>query len=66
MPGEKMVKNVHEWKCTATRSLGRPKNRWENYVKNGLNIRKIRNSKDCIQNRHKWKGIAEEAKTLNH
>ena len=49
----------------ATRSLGRPKNRWENDVKNDLNVMRIRNWKDCIQDRHKWKGIVEKAKTFN-
>jgi hypothetical protein len=49
----------------ATRSLGRPKNRWENDVKNDLNIMEIYNWKDCIQDRHKWKGIVEKAKTFN-
>ena len=49
----------------ATRSLLRPKNRWENDVKNELNIMKIRNWKDCIQDRHKSKGILEKAKIFN-
>jgi hypothetical protein len=33
----------------AIKSLGRPKNRWENDVNNDLNIVKIYNWKDCIQ-----------------
>ena len=32
MPDGRMVKKVYEWKPMATRSLGRPKNRTENYV----------------------------------
>jgi hypothetical protein len=60
MPDERM-----EWKHMATRSLGRPKYRWENYVKNDLNIMRMRNWKDCIQDRHKGKGIVEKAKTFN-
>jgi hypothetical protein len=65
MPGERMVKKVYEWK-PMTRSLGKPKNRWENDVKSDLNIMRIRNWKDCcIQDRHKWKGIVEKAKTFN-
>jgi hypothetical protein len=39
-----MVKKVHEWKPMATGPLGRPQNRWENNVKNDLNIMRIRNS----------------------
>jgi hypothetical protein len=65
MPDERMVKNVYEWKLMAIRSLGRPQTRWENYVKNDLNIMKIYNWKDCIQDRHKWKNIFEKAKTFN-
>jgi hypothetical protein len=45
---------VYEWKPMVIRLLGRPKNRWENDVKNDLNIMKICNWKDCIQDRHKW------------
>jgi hypothetical protein len=55
MPDERMVKKVYEWKPMAIRSLGRPQTRWENDVKNDLNIMKIYNWKDCIQDRHKWK-----------
>jgi hypothetical protein len=36
------------------RSSGRPQTRWENDVKNDLNIMKICNWKDCMQDRHKW------------
>jgi hypothetical protein len=55
MPDERLVKKVYEWKPTAIRSLGRFPTRWENDVKNDLNIMKIYNWKDCIQDRHKWK-----------
>jgi hypothetical protein len=46
----------------AIRSLGRTQTRWENDVKNDLNIMKIYNCKDCIQDRHKWKKIVEKPK----
>jgi hypothetical protein len=49
MPDERMVKKVYECKPMAIRSLGRPQTRWENDVKNDLNIMKIYNWKDCIQ-----------------
>jgi hypothetical protein len=55
MPEERMVKKVYEWKPMAIRSLGRLQTRRENDVKNDLNIMKIYNWKDCIQDRHKWK-----------
>jgi hypothetical protein len=62
---ERVVRKVYEWKPMATRSSGRPKNRWGNDVKNDLNFMRIRNWKDCIQNRHKWKVIVEKAKKFN-
>jgi hypothetical protein len=66
IPVERMVKKkAYEWKSMATRSLERFKNRWENDVKNDLNIMRIRNWKDCIEDRHKWKGIVEKPKTFN-
>jgi len=44
------------WVGTAlTRSLGRPKNRWEDDVKSDTTKTKITNWKDCIRNRHKRK-----------
>jgi hypothetical protein len=55
MPDERMVKKVYEWKPMAIRSLGRPQTRWENDVKNYLNIMKICNWKECIQDRQKGK-----------
>jgi hypothetical protein len=66
MTDERMVKKVYEWKRMAIRSLGRPQTRWENDVKNDLNIMKIYNWKDCIQDRRKWKKMVEKAKTLNY
>jgi hypothetical protein len=65
MPDERMVKKVYEWKPMAIRSLGRPQTMWENDVKNDLDILKIYNWKDCIQDRHKWKKIVEKAKTFS-
>jgi hypothetical protein len=55
MPDERMVKKVHEWKPMAIRSLGRHQTVWENDVKNDLNIMKMCNWKDCIQDRHNGK-----------
>jgi hypothetical protein len=55
---------VFKWKPIASRSQGRPKNRWED---NALNDRKqlgINNWRRCIHDRIKWKVIVEKAKTL--
>jgi hypothetical protein len=63
MPENSMVKKVYEWSPALTRSLGRPKNRWEDDVKSDIIRMKITNWKDCIGNRIKWKKLDEKAKT---
>jgi hypothetical protein len=45
------------------RSLGRPKNRWEDDVKSYVTRMKTINWKDCIRNGTKWKKLVEKAKT---
>jgi len=62
MPDNSMVKKVYEWTPVLTRSLGRPKNRWEDDVKSDIAKMKITNWKDCIRNRPKWKEFIEKAK----
>jgi len=62
MPDNSMVKEVYEWSPALRRSLGRPKNRWEGYVKSDINM-KITNWRDCIRNQPKWKEFVEKAKT---
>jgi hypothetical protein len=62
MPDNSMVKNVYEWAPTLTRSLGRPKNRWEDDVKSDITKMKITNWKCCIRNRTKWKEFVGKAK----
>jgi hypothetical protein len=53
MPDNSMVKIVYEWSPALTRSLERPKNRWEDDVKGDVTGLKITNWKDCIRNRTK-------------
>jgi len=36
-------KNVHKWKPMLTRPLGRPKNRWEDDIRNDMKKLKIKN-----------------------
>ena len=57
------VKKVYEWSPALKRSLGRPKNRWEDDVKSDITRMKIANWKDCIRNQIKWKKLVEKAKT---
>jgi hypothetical protein len=59
---ERMVKKVYKWKPTLTRPLGRPKNRWEDDIRNDMKKLQIKNWTSCIQDRNKWKLYAEKAK----
>jgi hypothetical protein len=63
MSDDRMVKKVYEWTPMSTRSLGRPKNRWEDDVKNDVKSMRINNWKDCIRNRPRWNDFVEKAKT---
>jgi hypothetical protein len=46
------------------RPLGRPKNRWEDDIRNDIKKLKIMNLTNCIQDRKNWKLYAEKAKTF--
>jgi hypothetical protein len=63
MADNSMVKKVYEWAPALTRSLRRPKNRWEYDVKSYITKMKITTWKDCIRNRTKWQEFVEKAKT---
>ena len=43
MPDKSMVRKVYVWSPALTRSLGRPKNRWEDDVKSDITRVKITN-----------------------
>ena len=64
MSEERMVKKVYKWKPMLTRPLGRPKNRWEDDIRNDMKkLKKIWSS--CIQDLNNWKVYVEKAKTFN-
>jgi len=63
MPANSIVKKAYEWSPALTRSLGRPKNRWEDDVRRDITNMKITNWRDCIRNRPKWKEFVEKDKT---
>jgi hypothetical protein len=48
MPEERMVKKIYKWKPMLTRPLGRPKNRWEDDIRNDMKQLKIKNWTRCI------------------
>ena len=59
------LKKVYEWKSILTRPLGRPKNRWEDDIRNDMKKLKVKNWTSCIQDRNNWKLYAKKAKTFN-
>jgi len=59
------VKKVYKWKPMLTRPLGRPKNRWEDDVRNDMKKLKIKNCTSCIQDHNNWKLYVERGKTFN-
>ena len=64
MPDDSLVKRVYEWSSALTRSLERPKNRWDDDdVKSDVANLRITNWKDCVRNRSKWREFIEKAKT---
>ena len=64
MSEERMVKKVYKWKPKLTRPLGRPKNRWEDDIRDDMKKLKIKNWISCIQDRNKRKLYVEKAKTF--
>jgi hypothetical protein len=63
MPDDRTVKKITNWKPTAPRHIRRPKLRWEEDVRNNLQVMKVQNWKKLAQDRNKWKRIIEQAKT---
>jgi hypothetical protein len=43
MPKEREVTRIYKWKPIASRPMGRPKNRWKNYLRKDLQTMKIKN-----------------------
>jgi hypothetical protein len=59
-----LVNKLFKWKPLASRSQGRPKNRWEDDVLNDIKPLGINDWRRCIHDRIKGKAIVEKAKTL--
>jgi hypothetical protein len=52
---ERVVKSIYKWKPYATRPKERPRLRWENDVRNDLRKIGVKNWKQRVQERKKWK-----------
>jgi len=64
MPETNIIKRIHKWKPFTGRPAGKPKSRWEDYVRNDLKKMKVMKWVEQVQDRLKWKDIVEQAKTL--
>jgi len=63
MQETRMVKAIYSWKSISKRPTGRPKIRWEDYVKKHIQRSKVPNWKTLVQDR-RWKEAVQKAKTL--
>jgi hypothetical protein len=64
MPEESMVNKACKSKPMLRRPLGRPKNRWEDDIRNDMKKLKVKNWTSCIQDRNTWKLYVEKDKTF--
>jgi hypothetical protein len=64
MPETSIVKKIHKWKPFTGRPVGRPKSRLKEDFRNDLKKMKLTKWTEQVQDRLKWKGIVEKAKTL--
>ena len=64
MPEKSIVKRIHKWKQFTGRPAGRPKYQSEDDVRNDLKKIRLMMWSEQVQDRLKWKDIAEKAKTL--
>ena len=65
MQETRMVKAIHSWKPISRRPTGRPNTPWEDDVRKDIQKSKVPNWKILVQDRRRWKGLAEKAKTLH-
>jgi hypothetical protein len=63
MPNEREVTRIYKWKPLASRPKGRPKNRWEDDVRMGLQKMKIGKWKKSVLDRNSWRTTVERTKT---
>ena len=67
MSDTRTVKKIFDWKPLTKRLQGRPKNRWEDNIKQDVCQVKIKSRTACAQDREKWeKEFVEKAKTFSN
>jgi len=60
MQEKRMVKAIHSWKPISKRQTGRPKMRWEDYVKKDIHRLKVPNWKTLVQDRKRLKWLRRQ------
>jgi hypothetical protein len=55
MEDDRMVKKLTNWKQFGKRPAGRPKNRWIEGTLKDMQVFKVKNWKELIENRNEWK-----------
>ena len=66
MTDERLVRRIYKWKPIASRSVGRPKSRWEDEVLKDVKVMNIKSWLNVVKNRRLWKDIVEKAKTFSN
>jgi len=56
------TRKLLDWKPMGTRPLGRPRQRWQEGVREDLKKLKIKNWKETAKDRRTWRNLAEKAK----
>jgi len=58
------TRKLLDWKPMGTRPVGKPRQRWQEYVMEDLQKLKVKNWKEAAKDRSIWKDLAEKVK--NH
>jgi hypothetical protein len=59
-----IVSKIYRWKPFTGRPVGKPRSRWEDDVRNDMKKMEIIKWTGQVQDRLKWEGIVEKAKTV--
>jgi hypothetical protein len=65
MPQEREVSRIYKLKPFASRSIRRPKIRWEDDIRKDLQIMRTKNWKKSVLDMDSWKTIVERTKAHN-
>jgi len=65
MTEDNNVHRIKRWKPMSKRPIGRPQLRWEDDVLEDIKSVNVRNWKNVVQNRDRWKKVVDQAGTLN-